>query len=92
MLISADNNNIDYCKLLRAAFRDDQNLRTFATLQFYDGGFINHAYSVDKLYEYYGSRLFWEKIGKLTQSERNLVQEYLDYAVSERETFEKYDG
>ncbi|WP_019674082.1 hypothetical protein [Psychrobacter lutiphocae] len=92
LLINADYENISYCKLLRSAFNDDQDLKTFTTIQFYDGVFIDHADSVYKLYEYYGSQLFWQKLGKLTKDEKRLVQSYLDYAISEKETFEKYGG
>ncbi|TSB21767.1 hypothetical protein FOR85_12080 [Psychrobacter sp. YGAH215] len=92
MLIAADNNNVNYCKLLRSAYKDDDSLRTFISLQFYDGASYDHANIVYKLYKYYGSQLFWQKIGKLTKSEKNLVQAYLDYAISEKETFEKYGG
>ena len=89
LLINANEKDIDYCNLLRSSFKNDKAFRKFISLQFYDGPSIDHANVVYEIYEYYGDEIFWKKTKKLSKKEKRLVKEYLDYAISEQESYEK---
>lgn len=77
--ITAKENNIDYCSMLRKSFDDDIIFSDFISLKFYDGSAIDHASVVSNLYNYYGSNEFWKRAQSLKIEDKRLVETYLQF-------------
>lgn len=87
IIVIAQEKGINYCDMLRKSFKDNDDFSKFISLKFYDGSGIDHSDVVYQLYQYYGSKKFWEKAILLSDDDKKLVQNYLDYAISENEAY-----
>lgn len=69
--------------MLRQSFIDDKIFAQFISLKFYDSFGIDHANVIHQLYQYYGSETFWQKAKSLNYDDKQWVENYLEYAMSE---------